>query len=50
MEICYALVFMDDQNFDLQLQALAAAEFGEVFADHVSGMPTRGLSLRSLHR
>lgn len=41
MKIGYARVSTDDQNLDLQRQALAAADCGEVFTDKVSGTSTR---------
>lgn len=41
MKIGYARVSTDDQNLDLQRQALASADCGEVFADQVSGTSTR---------
>jgi len=41
MKIGYARVSTDDQNLDLQRQALAAAGCSEVFADQVSGSTSR---------
>ena len=41
MKIGYARVSTDDQNLDLQRQALAAADCAEVFTDQVSGTATR---------
>src|SRR5664279_2616777 len=38
MKIGYARVSTDEQNPDLQLQALAAAGCGEVFQDRLSGV------------
>lgn len=41
MKIGYARVSTDDQNLDLQRQALGAADCGEIFTDQVSGTSTR---------
>lgn len=41
MKIGYARVSTDDQNLDLQRQALTSAGCGEVFTDQVSGTSTR---------
>ena len=45
MLIGYARVSTDDQNLDLQQQALAAAGCTEIFTDQVSGAASRRLGL-----
>lgn len=45
MKIGYARVSTDDQNLDLQQQALAAAGCTEIFTDQVSGTASRRLGL-----
>jgi len=47
MKIGYARVSTDDQNLDLQQQALAAAGCTEIFTDQVSGTASRRLGLES---
>lgn len=47
MKIGYARVSTDDQNLDLQRQALSSAGCEEIFADQVSGTVSRRLGLDS---